>query len=151
MTIRKNNILQLKLTNGEEILCEMIDIPKDLLEEEIDDEFEVIVKNCLCITKVRVSENKLFCTLDPWISFQDVDKNNIASLNPQHIIAKCIPSEEVMEQYLNAIEPTEISSQDDTEYLDASNWMERLGLKENLVDIYDSDQNVINFPSGTKH
>jgi len=150
MNIRKNNILQLKLTNGEEILCEMIDIPKDLMEEEIDDEFEVIVRNCLSITKVRVSENKLFCTLDPWVSFQDVHKNNIASLNPQHIIVKCIPSEEVMEQYLNAIAADD-TSQDDIGYLDASSWMERLGLKEKLVDIYDSDQNVITFPSGTKH
>lgn len=154
MNIRKNNILQLKLSNGEEILCELIEVPSD---ENVDEDYEIIVRNCLSITKVQVSGDKVFCMLKPWLSFQDMSENNLASLNPQHIIVRCIPCDDIMTQYLNAVdhcedENTSGISINDEDRLDASTWMDRLGLaKSNIIEMYDSDENIINFPKGLQH
>jgi len=155
MNIQKNNILQLKLSNGEEILCEIIEVPEEV-DEEVDEEYEVVVRNCLSISKVQVSNNKIFCMLKPWLSFQDMDDNNLASLNPQHIIVRCIPNDDIMTQYLSAINHCEDETSNGTafgdDYLDASNWMDRLGLgKSDTIEMYDSDENIINFPKGVQH
>jgi len=154
MNIRKSNILQLKLSNGEEILCELIEVPDD---EDVDEDYEVVVRNCLSITNVQVSGDKVFCMLKPWISFQNMNENNLASLNPQHIIVRCIPCDDIMTQYLNAVdhcadENSSGISINDENQLDASSWMDRLGLsKSNVIEMYDSDENIIDFTKGVQH
>tara|TARA_R110002153_G_scaffold75892_2_gene195765 strand:+ start:618 stop:1079 length:462 start_codon:yes stop_codon:yes gene_type:complete len=146
--MKNSNILQIKLSNGDELLCDMIELP----EEEYEDEFEVIVKNAFMIVKQELSGNKTLGMLRPWMSFTDDTQLNLVSLNCQHIMARTIPSEDLMSQYDAAVEILKesrenIKSEEIDVKLDATTWMERLGMSH--VDLKsDSDSTVVNFPRG---
>jgi|TARA_B100001093_G_scaffold337731_1_gene322507 hypothetical protein len=147
-----NNVLQLKLANGEEIICELLELAD---EDSIDEEFEVVARNCLKITTSEMTSNRVLCMLKPWMSFQDTIGNNLASINPQHIVSRCIPSDELMEQYERATSTNDYDEENDElftkkDLLDAADWMQRLGITKEY-EMLDSDENVIKFPEGRKH
>ena len=141
-----NNVLQLKLTNGEEIICELLELADD---DDLDEDFEVVARNCLKIVTSDMGRDRILCMLKPWMSFQDAIGNNLASINPQHIISRCIPSEELMEQYQKATFDDEEDNDKLTkqDLLDAADWMNRLGITKDY-EILDSDMNIIQFPDG---
>ena len=86
---------QFKLTNGDEMVCEIIEI-----SEEMGD---VIVR---CAMKIVITddleENVRYYTLKPWVSFQD-DTSDLISLNSVHIIGESTPSVSMMEHYAKAL------------------------------------------------
>lgn len=99
MTIEKNNIKQFKLTNNEEIVCEVISWPS------IDDEFdEVVVRKALKIIAVEdYQRGWKFFAFRPWMSFQD-DPNSIQGLNATHIIVTSNPSDAVLKHYMTSLD-----------------------------------------------
>ena len=146
--MKNSNILQIKLSNGDELLCDMIELPED----EYADEFEVIVKNAFMIVKQELSGNKTLGMLRPWMSFTDDTQLNLVSLNCQHIMARTIRSEDLMNQYDAAViilkeNRDSMKSEDVDNKLDANTWMERLGMQTTDLKS-DSDSTVIKFPRG---
>tara|TARA_B100001093_G_scaffold88811_2_gene80823 strand:+ start:439 stop:861 length:423 start_codon:yes stop_codon:yes gene_type:complete len=132
-------IKQIKMSSGDEILCEIVDITDD----------ELIVRHALQICKIEIDANRSYGMLRPWISFQEKTQELI-SLNDMHILAIAVPSEDLISQFDKAI--TNKVDED----LDVETWMERLyNKKEDLEvkfhEMLDSDENIIKFPSGYKH
>ena len=88
---------QFKLTNQEEILCEVID------QDDVEGAPDVIVRNVLKIVIVENwEENVRYYTFKPWMSFVD-DTDELMSLNSVHIVGECTPSVQVMKHYNTAL------------------------------------------------
>ena len=86
---------QFKLTNGDEMVCELIDA-----DEEIAD---IIVRRAMkIVTTDDLEDNVRYYTLKPWISFQD-DSTDLVSLNSVRIISASTPSATMMEHYAKAL------------------------------------------------
>ena len=138
-----DKIKQIKISSGDEILCEIIDITDE----------ELIVRNALQICKIEIDANRSYGMLKPWISFQE-NTQELVSLNDMHIVAIASPSEDLIKQFGNAIKNN--GTDEDDEDFDVDTWMERLYNKKesldiNFNDMLDSDENIISFPSGYKH
>jgi len=87
----KLDIKQFKLTNDDEILCEVIHWD--------DDEGTVIIKGAVRIINIEdFSRGVRFYSFKPWIMFQD-DPNEVSLLNVGHIIVEATPTKEVLKHY----------------------------------------------------
>jgi len=88
---------QFKLTNDEEIVCEIVQWPEDVDEP-------VIIKKVL---KINSSDNYLsgtkYYSLRPWMSFYD-NIDLLYSLNPFHILGEIEPSDDLKELYLETLQ-----------------------------------------------
>lgn len=111
------SVKQFRLSNGDEIVCEVIAWPSE-------DQEEVIVKRSL---KVTISEdfenNTRYYSFKPWLVFQE-DPDAIQSLNPYHIVVEANPSKELMSNYVKTLETLDDNlenlelSAEDADYLD---------------------------------
>ena len=86
------NIKQLRLSDGSEIIAELI--------EEVDD--EVLVRVPLHIVKVDLSYNKTVYTFKPYMTYAEYS-DSLISLNLYHIVAIAIPHEDILAQYEKAL------------------------------------------------
>lgn len=135
-----DKVKQIKISSGDEILCEIMDITDE----------ELIVRHALQICKIEIDASRSYGMLKPWISFQE-QTQELVSLNDMHIVAIATPSEDLIVQFSNAIKGNTTD-----EDFDVDTWMDRLyNKKESLgvgfSEMLDSDENIINFPSGYKH
>lgn len=151
---------QLKLTNGDELVCEIMDYGDD-------DEHMMAVRNPFRLVAMESSrENVRYYAFRPFMLYQG-DGNHVQILNPGHVVSECTPTRELIEEYTKAVdehnsnEETQIlKSLDETkkamnEYYDKVQKMayEKALESYDLEIEYDSDHpNVITFPgSDTKH
>ena len=90
----KDSITQFKLTNNEEIICEVVQWP------DIDDIDEaVVVKKALKVVAVEdYMRGMKFFAFRPWMSFQD-DPSSLQTLNSSHIIVTSNPSPNILKHY----------------------------------------------------
>lgn len=90
-------IKQFKLSNGDEIICEVIAWPSDGQEE-------IIIKKSL---KIAVSEdfkeNVRYYSFKPWMVFGE-DLEMLSSLNPFHIVGESNPTDELLENYYETLD-----------------------------------------------
>jgi len=93
----KGEFKQFKLTNGDEMICELVTTAED------DSTADVIVRRAMKIVVTDdLEENIRYYTLKPWISFQD-DTTDLVALNSVHIVGESTPSETVMIHYAAAL------------------------------------------------
>ena len=86
------NIKQFKLTNNEEIVCEVHQWPDE-------DSEEIIINKALKIVSVEDYQRGIrFFALRPWMSFQD-DPDYMHSLNSSHVIVTAAPTEPMLKYY----------------------------------------------------
>ena len=91
------NAIQFKLTNGDEILCEVI-------QEPIDDEINLIVRNAMKIITIdRHEEGYRFYSFRPWMVYQDRE-DHLQLINYTHIVGEAKPHKQLYDQYKLAIE-----------------------------------------------
>jgi len=153
-----NQIKQFKLTNDDEIICEVI--------QWEDDEVPMLVKGAMKIISVEdYSRGVRFYAFRPWMGFTD-DPEILQIINSAHIICTVTPNDEVVEHYDNTLEKIkkaistknmpldEIAS--NMESMDEDEFEDFLDsyLEEKNKEMSDSDQpeNVIKFkPKGTMH
>ena len=89
------NLKHLKLTNGDEIVCEVLDSNEEMAES--------VIRNAMRIVAIDDFENNVrYYTFKPWMSFQD-DIEELVSLNSVHIIGGTEPSNTVLKHYSKAI------------------------------------------------
>jgi hypothetical protein len=92
------NIKQFKLSNGDEIVCEIYQYP--------DDEFEELIATK--IMELRFVDNYMaaipnrYYALRPWMSFYD-NVNLLYSLNPMHIVGEVTPSVDLKKLYFKSL------------------------------------------------
>lgn len=98
------DIRQLKLINGEEIICEVVDENFDVNY----DGFDLHVKSCMAL-KLKVydadpeAEPYRYYTLNPWFVYGE-DNDNPTFIKSEMIIAECQPSPLLMDQYVVGVE-----------------------------------------------
>ncbi len=98
------NIKQLRLSDGSEIIAELI--------EEVDD--EVLVRVPLHIVKVDLSYNRTVYTFKPYMTYVEYS-DTLVSLNLYHIIAIAIPHEDILAQYQKALKKIQKIKEDGDE------------------------------------
>lgn len=91
----KEDIKQFKLTNDDEILCEVLNWD--------DDEGSVLIRGALRIINIEdYGRGMRFYAFRPWVLFQD-DPSEISIINTSHIIAEASPSKEILKHYGNTL------------------------------------------------
>jgi len=137
-----NHYKQFKLSNGEEIICEVISYPD---EESAD----LVVKNSYRITLVTSGASGThYYALRPWMIYQD-DPERHQIININHIVGECDPTDVVLDYYFKNVNH-------DQTVEDAANklreYLEQLANEEPKHEPIDSDNpNVLVFkPKNTR-
>ena len=87
-----SKVKQFKLTNNDEIVCEV----QSWHDTETD---EIIIKKVLKIVSVEDYQRGIrFFALRPWMSFQD-DPDYLHSLNAAHVIVTSDPTKPMLKYY----------------------------------------------------
>ena len=90
----KDNIKQFKLTNNEEIICEVIQWPEN---DDVDE--AILVNKALKIVQLEdYMRGMKFFAFRPWMSFQD-DPSSLQTLNATHVIVTTNPSPDILKYY----------------------------------------------------
>lgn len=86
-------IKQFKLTNNEEIICEVIEWNTG------DDAGDILVKQALRVITVEdYQRGWRFFAFRPWMSFQD-DPASMQTINSSHVIVTTSPSKNILKHY----------------------------------------------------
>lgn len=103
------DIRQLKLTNGEEIICEIVeDQSIDFDAYDYPYPWDMFVRNVMKL-KLKIydanpeEEPYRYYSLNPWMVYGE-QKDKVISLKSESVIAECEPSPLLMDQYLVGIE-----------------------------------------------
>ena len=88
---------QFKLTNGEELICELV------ASGDEDSTADVIIRRAMkIVVSDDLEENIRYYTLKPWMSFMD-DTQELVALNSVHIVGEAKPSESMMIHYASGL------------------------------------------------
>lgn len=91
----ENNVKQIRMSNGDELLCEIL--------EELDE--DLVVRYCLTIEKISNNDDKkvsTFYIMRPWMTY--IEKTDeIITLSKYHCMAYAQPNNELLEQYGSAL------------------------------------------------
>jgi len=149
-----NKLKQFRLTNGDEILCELV--------EEAEEEGCLLVRRILRIIATDDFESNIrYYSFKPWVSFQD-DFKSIVVLNVGHIVSETDPSPTLQAHFTVANKEVE-DAQADKKTLDVDKVMkDTAGMSEDEIFEYmeqtvlemerqeesrdSSEGNVIKFP-----
>ena len=95
--MRTPSFKQFKLTNDDEVICEV-------LEWDTEDNSAIIVRCPLVIIKGENIEKQLrFYAFRPWMGFAE-DPEILHTINSTHIIGEVSPSEDLLKHYSETIE-----------------------------------------------
>ena len=93
------SIRQFKLTNGDEIVCDVVEWP------DVDDEHNgLVVRNAykiFMLNTLNPSENRYY-QFRPWLVYQD-NKEFFQIINADHIVAEATPADELLVHYYRII------------------------------------------------
>ena len=88
-----NNIKQLKIADGSEIICEIM--------EELEE--DIVVRGAFRIARVDLDNEKSYYMFKPWMTYVE-RPDHFITINLYHLIAASVPAKEILDQYTNAIE-----------------------------------------------
>ena len=153
-----SNIKQFKLTNGSEIICEVVEWCEKGFHE-------IIIKNAMEIRHSFDShENEYYYSISPWIHLQE-NEYAYTVVDSRHIISTSIPNHILIHQYklattdmhINANKKSEMFRQEQIENLKGLS--ETINAIKNNFEITDNEcvkkekekekTNIIKFPSDT--
>ena len=148
------NLTQFKMSNGSEVVCEVMEWPNDELGNQM------ITRNCMTIISYEYGEDERGYAFRPFVNFLD-DNRDYVLINTDHIISLSKPSEYLIRQYKVALndvlaaarlrnEMYEREKQDAFTQIAAA----MTSILENKIDNEtsdkveekDSNNNIINFP-----
>ena len=96
----KPDVRQLVLSNGQEVLCEVVQWPDIDIDEQ---EVMIIRKACKIIIQENFESGTRWFTFRPFMTYQD-DNSSLCSLMPYHIITIGNPSGVLKTQYTKYLE-----------------------------------------------
>tara|TARA_R110000868_G_scaffold67271_2_gene199812 strand:- start:335 stop:763 length:429 start_codon:yes stop_codon:yes gene_type:complete len=139
-----NEIKHFKLSNGDEIVCDVIEWP------DVDgDSPDVVVRNVFKIVVAGTKGNGIrYYQFRPWMVYQD-EPGMFQVINCNHIIGEANPPNQLIEQYWKIIEADEVTDEDIqkklSEYID--------NLKDSLTGDSDQphmDSKILKFPGKSR-
>ena len=89
-----SNVMQFKLTNGEEIICQVVDWPEE-------DDTDYIVHNALLLMQQIVNGTRTKYMFKPWFTMAEKSDQYI-SISKDQIVACVYPNEILNVEYINA-------------------------------------------------
>ena len=93
--MKPGDIRQIVLSNGQEVLCEVVQWPDlDIDEQEV----MIIRKACKIIIQENFEQGTRWFTFRPFMTYQD-EASSLCSLMPYHIITIGHPSKVLKKQY----------------------------------------------------
>ena len=137
------NFKQLKMSNGDEVICEIVD-------QEDDD---IIARYCLRLFKVEVDPQTTYYTFRPWMILKEDTKEPI-QINAFHIVGMCHPASEMLSQYKYALkklkeqkEERQVLSLDEAYDNLSKLWdkedddqIDEYGEEDNVISLFDVDK-----------
>lgn len=119
------NLKQFKLTNGDEIICEVI--------EDAANEGSLVIRKALKINSAEDYENNVrYYSFRPLVSFQD-NFDELVIVNVGHIITESLPSKTLVMHYSGAVKEVERSQEGKGEF----------NLDEIIADIQDMTEEEV--------
>lgn len=88
-----NNVKQLKIADGSEIICEVM--------EELEE--DIVVRGAFRIARVDLDNERSYYMFKPWMTYVE-EPDHFITINLYHLIAATVPSKDILDQYENAIE-----------------------------------------------
>jgi hypothetical protein len=88
-----NNVKQLKIADGSEIICEIM--------EELEE--DIVVRGAFRIARVDLDQERSYYMFKPWMTYVE-ESDHFITINLYHLIAATVPSKDILDQYENAIE-----------------------------------------------
>ena len=102
------NLKQFKLTNDDEIICEVV--------ETHDEADSLVIRKVLKIAVAEDFENNVrYYSFRPWVSFQS-DHDELSVLNVGHIIGESLPSRTLAIHYAAAMQEVQRSQVNKKEF-----------------------------------
>ena len=100
-----NDVKQFILSNGDEIVCEVVEWADDV-------EVDMVVRRAYRIVTVDDPVKGVrFFTLRPWLLMQS-GNDLFNTINSQHIIAEANPTQQLLDQYRSAIRDAEMDQEE---------------------------------------
>lgn len=133
-----NNIKHFKLTNGEEIVCDVVEWPDD-----DTDSVDLVIRQAFKIISAAQSstENVFYYALKPWMVYQEGD-DLYQVLNYNHVVGEANPTPELLKHYVK-VSRDELTSHEEIE----NKMKEYLEELKGIISSLDSaDPKIINFP-----
>jgi len=125
---------QFKLTNGDEIICEIVQWPGD-------DEEDMIIRKAMQLKSYDDDGRGIrYYNFKPWITMQE-DTDGFLSLNYAHILAEVIPSDKMLKHFFEAVENSNLTPEEIQDKID--NYFAKL--KKMAGDLDSDFSNVIEF------
>lgn len=87
------NVKQLKIADGSEIICEIM--------EELEE--DIVVRGAFRIARVDLDNERSYYMFKPWMTYVE-ESDHFITINLYHLIAATVPSKDILDQYENAIE-----------------------------------------------
>jgi hypothetical protein len=87
------NVKQLKIADGSEIICEVM--------EELEE--DIVVRGAFRIARVDLDNERSYYMFKPWMTYVE-EPDHFITINLYHLIAATVPSKDILDQYENAIE-----------------------------------------------
>jgi hypothetical protein len=126
------NVKQLKIADGSEIICEVM--------EELEE--DIVVRGAFRISRVDLDNERSYYMFKPWMTYVE-ESDHFITINLYHLIAATVPSKDILDQYGHAIEKISEAVSERDENLDE---MPEEKLKEKLGLTNDSEvDNVLKF------
>jgi len=91
----EDEVRQLKLANGEEILCEV-------MQWSEGDEFEILVRKAMRLIMMENGEGMKYYAFRPWMVYQESGED-LLIINSSHIVGMGFPTRTLMVQYYEAV------------------------------------------------
>jgi len=89
-------IVQMKLTSGNEVVCQVLEWPEEGSNQ-------LIVRNALAIVNIEFDDsNDRMYMFVPWLHFAEGDKNYVL-INTDHVMASSKPTDYLIDQYKIAV------------------------------------------------
>lgn len=100
-----------KLSNGDEIVCDVIEWPED-------ESADIVVRNCYqLIAYGQAKDGIRYYQFRPWMVYQD-DPEFFQVINNNHIIAEANPPHDLVEQFVRVVSEN-FEADEATSHLDA--------------------------------
>lgn len=147
----KKDLAQFKFTNGQEVVCDIIEWP----DNEIDD---IIARNAMAIVMGETAEGDRIYMFRPWVQY--LEKNNeFISISTRHIISVNRPNNLLAHEYGYAVqEMHSYANQREEEYKEEMKTQRSItdriaSFAQNISSDSSDKGNIIQFPSpdGTIH
>ena len=138
----KKNFKQFKMSNGDELIAEV-------LAQEQD---EVIARHCLRIYAIDMGPQTTYYTFKPWMLLKD-DTSDPVSLNAFHIIGITFPEKNMIKQYKVALKRLKQQKDEEVNFEEVSAWLDESNEASLEMNMYEDEEedNIIPFNKNKLH